>query len=153
MIYLDSQHKLSRLFGVLSAPLEELSGANPHQYYARKLCSQTRGVLLTSLHRLRYWMVFDAVTVAKIALWNAMMQRDMRKADLCRLLGVHQAQGDRLVDFLHTSKIEQLEAALKAFDLRLSVTVQPYGAECMGFRGIDKDSLNAGAFYQAPNHH
>ena len=46
MIYLDSQHKLSRLFGVLSAPLEELSGANPHQYYARKLCSQTRGVLL-----------------------------------------------------------------------------------------------------------
>ena len=67
-----------------------------------------------------------AVTVAKIELWNAMMERDMRKADLCRLLGVHQAQGDRLVDFLHTSKIEQLEAALKAFDLRLSVTVQPY---------------------------
>ena len=61
-----------------------------------------------------------AVTVAKIALWNAMMERDMRKADLCRLLGVHQAQSDRLVDFLHTSKIEQLEAALKAFDLRLS---------------------------------
>ena len=50
----------------------------------------------------------------------------MRKADLCRLLGVHQALGDRLVDFLHTSKIEQLEAALKAFDLRLLVTVQPY---------------------------
>lgn len=67
-----------------------------------------------------------AVTVAKIALWNAMMERDMRKTDLCRLLGVHQAQGDRLVDFLHTSKIEQLETALKAFDLRLSVTVQPY---------------------------
>lgn len=66
------------------------------------------------------------VTVAKIELWNAMMERDMRKADLCRLLGVHEAQGDRLVDFLHTSKIEQLEAALKAFDLRLSVTVQPY---------------------------
>ncbi|KJZ66830.1 type II toxin-antitoxin system HicB family antitoxin [Pseudomonas fluorescens] len=61
-----------------------------------------------------------AVTAAKIALWNAMMERDMRKADLCRLLGVYQAQGDRLVDFLHTSKIEQLEVALKAFDLRLS---------------------------------
>lgn len=67
-----------------------------------------------------------AVTVAKIALWNAMMERDMRKADLCRLLGVHQAQGDRLVDFLHTSKMEQLEAALKALGLRLSVTAQPY---------------------------
>lgn len=65
-----------------------------------------------------------AVTVAKIALWNAMMERDMRKADLCRLLGVHQAQGDRLVDFLHTSKIEQLEAALSAFGKRLTISVE-----------------------------
>lgn len=65
-----------------------------------------------------------AVTVAKIALWNAMMERDMRKADLCRLLGVHQAQGDRLVDFLHTSKMEQLEAALSALGKRLSISVE-----------------------------
>jgi antitoxin HicB len=65
-----------------------------------------------------------AVAVAKIALWNAMMERDMRKADLCRLLGVHQAQGDRLVDFLHTSKMEQLENALAALGKRLSVSVE-----------------------------
>lgn len=65
-----------------------------------------------------------AVTVAKIALWNAMIERDMRKADLCRLLGVHQAQGDRLVDFLHTSKMEQLENALAALGKRLSVSVE-----------------------------
>ncbi|MCP1500967.1 antitoxin HicB [Pseudomonas migulae] len=65
-----------------------------------------------------------AVIVAKIALWNAMMERDMRKADLCRLLGVHQAQGDRLVDFLHTSKMEQLENALAALGKRLSVSVE-----------------------------
>jgi antitoxin HicB len=65
-----------------------------------------------------------AVTVAKIALWNAMMERDMRKADLCRLLGVHQAQGDRLVDFLHTSKMEQLENALAALGKRLKVSVE-----------------------------
>lgn len=65
-----------------------------------------------------------AVTVAKIALWNAMMERDMRKADLCRLLGVHQAQGDRLVDFLHTSKMEQLETALSALGKRLSISVE-----------------------------
>ncbi|SEC00440.1 antitoxin HicB [Pseudomonas mohnii] len=65
-----------------------------------------------------------AVTVAKIALWNAMMDRDMRKADLCRLLGVHQAQGDRLVDFLHTSKMEQLEAALSALGKRLAISVE-----------------------------
>lgn len=65
-----------------------------------------------------------AVTVAKIALWNAMMERDMRKADLCRLLGVHQAQGDRLVDFLHTSKMEALEKALAAFGKRIVVLVE-----------------------------
>lgn len=65
-----------------------------------------------------------AVTVAKIALWNSMVERDMRKADLCRLLGVHQAQGDRLVDFLHTSKMEQLENALSALGKRLSMSVE-----------------------------
>ena len=65
-----------------------------------------------------------AVTVAKIVLWNEMMARDMRKADLCRLLGVHQAQGDRLVDFLHTSKMEQLENALAALGKRLKVSVE-----------------------------
>ncbi|EIY2512159.1 type II toxin-antitoxin system HicB family antitoxin [Pseudomonas aeruginosa] len=65
-----------------------------------------------------------AVTVAKIALWNEMMRRDMRKADLCRALGVAQVQVDRLVDFLHTSKMEQLESALGVLGLRLFVSVQ-----------------------------
>ncbi|MGX4728051.1 type II toxin-antitoxin system HicB family antitoxin [Pseudomonas corrugata] len=65
-----------------------------------------------------------AVTVAKIALWNEMMARDMRKADLCRLLGVAQTQGDRLVDFLHTSKMEALENALAALGKRIAVSVE-----------------------------
>ncbi|WP_321141386.1 type II toxin-antitoxin system HicB family antitoxin [Pseudomonas putida] len=65
-----------------------------------------------------------AVTVAKIVLWNEMMARDMRKADLCRLLGLAQTQGDRLVDFLHTSKMEAIEKALAALSKRLSVSVE-----------------------------
>lgn len=65
-----------------------------------------------------------AVTVAKIVLWNEMMARDMRKADLCRLLGLAQTQGDRLVDFLHTSKMEAIERALAALGKRLSVSVE-----------------------------
>ena len=65
-----------------------------------------------------------AVTVAKIVLWNTMIERDMRKADLCRLLGIHQTQGDRLVDFLHTSKMEQIETALAAMGKRLAVSVE-----------------------------
>lgn len=62
-----------------------------------------------------------AVTTAKIYLWNEMMARGMRKADLCRLLNVSQTQGDRLVDFLHTSKMEQIESALAALDVGIAV--------------------------------
>jgi antitoxin HicB len=65
-----------------------------------------------------------AVTVAKIVLWNEMMARDMCKADLCRLLGLAQTQGDRLVDFLHTSKMEAIEKALAALGKRIRVSVE-----------------------------
>lgn len=64
------------------------------------------------------------VTVAKVLLWNAMVERDLRKADLRRLLDVNPVQVDRLIDFLHTSKIEQLEAALSALELRLAVSLE-----------------------------
>lgn len=65
-----------------------------------------------------------SVTVAKIILWNTMMERGMRKADLCRLLDVKPVAVDRLVDFLHTSKMEQIERALAALGKRLSVSVE-----------------------------
>lgn len=61
-------------------------------------------------------------TVAKIELWNAMVERGMRKADLRRLLDVKQNTSDRLVDFLHPSKIEALEQALAALGKRLVVS-------------------------------
>ncbi|KXU39121.1 transcriptional regulator [Ventosimonas gracilis] len=60
-------------------------------------------------------------TVAKIELWNAMQEQGMRKADLCRLLGISPPQGDRLVDFLHPSKISTLEQALGKLGRRLMV--------------------------------
>jgi len=76
-----------------------------------------------------------AVTVAKIVLWNTMMERDMRKADLRRLLGVHQVQSDRLVDFLHTSKIEQIEDALRQLGVN---GPSPY-TQCRFFYAPHKD--------------
>ncbi len=81
-----------------------------------------------------------AVTVAKIALWNEMMKRGMRKADLCKLLGIAQTQGDRLVDFVHNTKMEALEAALAALHAEVRVTPPdphwirlPYGGAQAGF--------------------
>ncbi len=81
-----------------------------------------------------------AVTIAKIALWNEMVRRGMKKADLCRLLGVSQTTGDRLVDFTHTSKMEQLEKALDALNSPVRVAPAdpewinlPYGGGQAGF--------------------
>lgn len=65
-----------------------------------------------------------AVTVAKIILWNEMISRGLLKADLRRLLNVAQVQSDRLVDFLHTSKMEQMEKALAALGIRLAITAE-----------------------------
>jgi len=69
-------------------------------------------------------IALPAVTVAKIHLWNEMVARGMRKADLCRLLGLKPVAVDRLVDFLHTSKIEQLEKALAAIGKRLRLILE-----------------------------
>lgn len=68
-------------------------------------------------------VALPAVTVAKIHLWNEMVARGMRKADLCRLLDLKPVTADRLVDFLHTSKIEQIEKALAAMGKRLQVSL------------------------------
>ncbi|KRV74507.1 type II toxin-antitoxin system HicB family antitoxin [Pseudomonas citronellolis] len=59
--------------------------------------------------------------VAKAVLWNAMVEQGLRVADLARLLGVSHPTASRLVDFEHNSKIEQVEAALKALGKRLEV--------------------------------
>jgi antitoxin HicB len=78
----------------------------------------------TPPHEGEHVVYLPAVTVAKIVLWSTMIERDMRKADLRRLLGVHQVQDDRLVDFLHTSRMEQIESALAALGKRLAVSVE-----------------------------
>ncbi|WP_120993120.1 type II toxin-antitoxin system HicB family antitoxin [Stutzerimonas urumqiensis] len=69
-------------------------------------------------------VALPTVTVAKIHLWNEMMARGMRKADLCRLLDLKPVTADRLVDFLHASKIEQIEKALAALGKRLRVSIE-----------------------------
>ena len=66
----------------------------------------------------------SALVNAKIALWNAMRDKGMRKADLCRLLIAAQTKVDRLLDFQHSSKIEQVESALAALGKRLAVSVE-----------------------------
>ncbi|UEB98691.1 type II toxin-antitoxin system HicB family antitoxin (plasmid) [Pseudomonas sp. HN2] len=65
-----------------------------------------------------------ALTVAKIMLWNAMCDEGVSRAELARRLGVSRQMVDRLVDFLHASKIEQVERALGLLGRRLSLVLE-----------------------------
>ena len=65
-----------------------------------------------------------ARTMIKVALYRAMREQGVRKADLARMLGGHQAQVDRMLDLTHSTKIETLETALALLGRRLDVTVR-----------------------------
>lgn len=64
-----------------------------------------------------------ALTAAKAALWNTMVQQGVTKTELARRLGVNRPQVDRLVDLLHRSKIEQVEHALQILGQRIELAV------------------------------
>lgn len=70
----------------------------------------------------------SAGAVAKLGLYQAMLEKNMRKADLARKLGLHMPQVDRLLDLRHSTKLEQLEIALDALGRRMQVTVQEEAA-------------------------
>lgn len=61
----------------------------------------------------------------KAAAWNAFVTSKLSKAELARRLGVARPQVDRLFDFLHDSRSDQLERALAVLGLRVAVTVEP----------------------------
>lgn len=62
-----------------------------------------------------------ALTVAKAMLWNAMQEQAVSRAELAGRLGCSRQAVDRLVDFLHSSKIEQVERALGVLGRRISL--------------------------------
>ena len=62
---------------------------------------------------------------AKACLYMALRASGVRKADLARRMGIHKQQVDRLLDIDHASRIEQLEAAFAAIQMRLTVDIQP----------------------------
>ena len=68
-------------------------------------------------------MVLPALSEAKITLYQAMRDAQVRKSELARRLGWHLPQVDRLLDLRHHSRLDQLEAAFAALDKRLTVRV------------------------------
>jgi len=66
----------------------------------------------------------SALEGAKLAVYKAMMDQGIRKADLARRLGWHMPQVDRLFDLRHASKFEQLQTAASALGKRLVLSME-----------------------------
>ena len=69
------------------------------------------------------FVTLPALTEAKLGLYEVMRATQVTKSELGRRLGIHRHQVDRLLDLFHSSKIEQIEAALRVLGKTLSVEV------------------------------
>jgi antitoxin HicB len=65
-----------------------------------------------------------ALSESKVGIYNAMREARVRKADLARKLNVHMPQIDRLLDLNHASRLDQIEAALRALGKELVIEVR-----------------------------
>jgi antitoxin HicB len=73
-------------------------------------------------------VTLPALTAAKLGLYEAMRSARIRKAELARRLSVHMPQVDRLLDLRHASRLEQVEAALRALGKELVIDIRDAAA-------------------------
>jgi len=65
----------------------------------------------------------SALECAKLGVYQAMTEQDIRKSELARRLGWHMPQVDRLFDLRHASRMDQIEAAAHALGRQVDVRV------------------------------
>ena len=65
-----------------------------------------------------------ALTEAKLALYSVMRAQRVGKAELAKRLNCHLPQVDRLLDLLHSSRLDQIEAAFRVLGKRLAIAVE-----------------------------
>ncbi len=70
------------------------------------------------------FVTVPVLTEAKLALYSPMRAQRVGKAELARRLNWHLPQVDRLLDLLHSSRLDQLEAAFHALGKRISIVVE-----------------------------
>lgn len=63
----------------------------------------------------------SAQTRLKVALYRAMRENGVSKAELARRLAVHGPQMDRLLDLRHASRLDSLESALHVLGRRVEI--------------------------------
>jgi antitoxin HicB len=67
----------------------------------------------------------SVISEAKTGRYMALRASGLRKTEFARRMGIHKQQVDRLLDIDHASRIEQLEAAFAALQMKLTVDIQP----------------------------
>jgi len=72
----------------------------------------------------RHRVTVPALTEMKIALYEALRSEGVTKSELARRMNVHPPQVDRLLDFKHASRLDQIEAALRALGQKLVVSIE-----------------------------
>jgi antitoxin HicB len=63
-------------------------------------------------------------TAVKVLLYQTMQRKNIRKADLARMLAWHGPQVDRLLDIRHASRLDQIDDAMAVMDSRLNMEVE-----------------------------
>ena len=69
-------------------------------------------------------VTLPTLTTVKLMLYQGMRDRGIGKAELARRLGWHLPQVDRVLNVQHSSRLEQMDAALGAIGLRLDVSAR-----------------------------
>jgi len=69
-------------------------------------------------------VTLPSLSAAKVGLYQAMRSQGVKKADLGRRLGLHMPQIDRLLDLKHASRLDQVEAALRALGKEISIEIR-----------------------------
>ncbi len=69
-------------------------------------------------------VALDSLAQTKVACCLAFRASGMRKSELARRMGIPKTSVDRLFDLDHASRLEQIDAALRALGKRLIVAVE-----------------------------
>ena len=67
-------------------------------------------------------VTLPTLTAVKVILYQAMREQGIGKAELARRLNWHLPQVDRVLDVNHKSRLDQLDAALRAVGRQLQVS-------------------------------
>ena len=113
----------------IARAVDALEEAIAARIYSRlDIPKPSRGAVYVSL---------PTLTAVKVLLYQGMRDRGVGKAELARRLGWHLPQVDRVLNVEHSSRLEQMDAALGAIGLRLEVGASERSSDLLP--GVDED--------------